>query len=256
MTWPEFFAHHRAVLQSHYPGLTLERFLREAEEIGGDGQAFLEGIPFAYLLGYAEFYGLKFKVDPRVLIPRSETELLTEKSIDWMKRQGRPLKVVDLCTGSGCIGLTIAHHFPDAQVWLADISVEALTLAGENADLLAPQVNVVQSNLLQDVLGKFDLIVCNPPYIPLSERGKSVHQQVDRYEPALALYLLDEDYEEFFRKLFAQLRIRLAPGGVFLMEGQPERLEDCALWAREQGFKQVTTEQDWGQRVRFLRLQT
>lgn len=255
MDWPQFYSNHRTALEAHYPGLTKERFLREATEIGGDGEAFLAGVPFAYLLGYAEFYGLKFKVTPDVLIPRSETELLTEKALDWMKAQERPLKVVDLCAGSGCIGLTLARHHPDAKVWLADISIPALVIAGENADAIAPAANVVHSDLLQDVLGKFDLIVSNPPYIPLSEKTKSVHPQVDQYEPAIALYVEDEAYEEFFRRLFAQLRIRLVPGGLFLMEGQPERLGDCQRWAQEQGFRQVTLESDWAGRVRFLRIQ-
>lgn len=253
--WRAFFLQHQVALESHYPGLTLERFLREASEIGGDGTSFLTGTPFAYQLGYAEFYCLKFKVNSSVLIPRAETELLTEKAIAWIQQQKRALKVVDLCTGSGCIGLTIAHEVPETEVWLADVSVEALLVAGENADAIAPRANVVQSDLLEDVLGKFDLIVCNPPYIPLSERGRSVHPQVDQYEPAIALYVHDEDYENFFRRLFAQLRIRLKSGGLFLMEGQPEKLSDCAQWAREQGFKFVQTEKDWAQRVRFLRFE-
>jgi len=255
MNWREFFIQHRESLEAHYPGLTEERFLREAQEIGGDGSEFLQGVPFAYLLGYAEFYGLKIEVDQRVLIPRAETELLTDKVIQWMKTQPlRDWKVVDVCTGSGCIGLAIAANFPTAKVWLADISVEALTLAGDNADRLAPQVNVVQSDLLEEVRGKFDVIVANPPYIPASEQGRSVHQQVDRYEPALALYVPDHGYREFFCQLFSQVRMRLNPGGLFMMEGQPERLEDCAQWARDTGFKTVELEKDWADRVRFLRV--
>ena len=252
MNWTEFFHTHRSKLESHYPGLTQDRFHREATEIGGDGEAFLAGVPFAYLLGYAEFHGLKFKVDQRVLIPRSETELLTEKAIEWMKLQQRPLKVVDVCTGSGCIGLTLAHKFPDAQVWLSDISVDALTLAGENADAIAPHANVVQSDLLEEVRGKFDLIITNPPYIPVS-LADTVHQQVMTYEPPLALFVSDDDYQDFFCRLFTQVRMRLAPGGMFLMEGQPERLADCGQWARDTGFKGVVTEKDWANRVRFLR---
>lgn len=255
MDWKSFFHQHQAKLESHYPGLTLERFLREAQEIGGDGESFLQGVPFAYLLGYAEFYGLKFQVDQRVLIPRSETERLTEIALEWMKSQNRPLKVVDVCTGSGCIGLTLAHHSPQSQVWLSDISIDALMVAELNADRIAPQVNMVHSDMMESVLGKFDLIVSNPPYIPLSQQGQTVHQQVDRYEPALALYVNDAEYEEFFRRFFAQLRIRLASGGVFLMEGQPEMLPACAQWAQEQGFKQVELMKDWAERVRFLRFQ-
>ena len=253
LNWSDFFSKHQAQLEAHYPGLTIERFLREANEIGGDGEAFLKGIPFAYLLGYAEFYGLKFKVTPDVLIPRPETERLTELSIDWIKTQNRPLKIVDVCTGSGCIGLTIAHQFPDSEVYLADISVPALVIAGENADSLAPQANVIQSDLLEEVRGKFDLIVSNPPYIPASEKTKTVHSQVDLYEPALALYVADEEYQEFFCRLFAQVRMRLNPGGLFLMEGQPEKLEDCAQWARDTGFINVQVLKDWADRSRFLR---
>lgn len=253
LNWADFFSKHQSVLEAHYPGLTIERFLREANEIGGEGEAFLKGIPFAYLLGYAEFYGNKFKVTPDVLIPRPESERLTELAIEWIKKQNRPLKIVDVCTGSGCIGLTIAHQFPDSQVFLSDISVQALIVAGDNADAIAPQANVIQSDLLEEVRGKFDLIVSNPPYIPASEKNKTVHLQVDQYEPALALYVMDDVYQEFFCRLFAQVRMRLNSGGLFIMEGQPEKLEECAQWARDTGFSNVLVQKDWADRSRFLR---
>lgn len=251
-TWRVFWRAHHTQLKELYPGITEARFIREASEIGGDGFAFLQGEPFAYLLGYAEFHGLKFQIDRRVLIPRPETEQMADLALTWMKAQERPLRVVDVGTGSGCLGLTLAHFQTTASVLLTDISDEALKVAGLNLARLAPQAKLQLADLLEGIMGPFDLIVSNPPYIPRSE-DDGVHPQVKAHEPHLALYVDDSTYEAFFRRLFIQARAALAPGGLFLMEGQSSRLSECAKWAKESGFQKIELLNDWAGALRFLR---
>ncbi len=128
-------------------------------------------IPMAYLVGFSVFAGLRFEVDPRVLIPRSPfVELIDQGFAPWVDLQ-RPARVMDLCTGSGCIGLAIAHYFPQTQVDLFDLSAEALQLAAKNTGLLAlhDRVDCVQSDLFAEAEGPYQLIVSNPPYVAEDE---------------------------------------------------------------------------------------
>ncbi|MER1994824.1 MAG: peptide chain release factor N(5)-glutamine methyltransferase, partial [Eubacteriales bacterium] len=128
----------------------------------------LNRIPLQYLLGEAPFYGRLFKVDSRVLIPRPETELLCEWALDILKEVPSP-RVLDLCCGSGCIGLTVKAERPDARVTLSDLSEDALNVTAVNAVRLATDVTVRRSDLLEELSGSaFDLIISNPPYIPSS----------------------------------------------------------------------------------------
>ncbi len=253
MDWRAFHQKHRTLLESHYPGLTLERFLREAQEIGGDGEAFLRGEPFAYLLGYAEFYGRKFQVDQRVLIPRPETEQLAEKALAFLQSFRERPRIVDVGTGSGCLGLTVAlEHRGGTDMVLTDISPDALTVAKLNALALGAPAETRLADLLEGVDGPFDLVLSNPPYIPSGEKGRSVHPQVDAYEPELALYVNEDAYEIFFRRLFRQVRERLAPGGAFYMEGHEAHLGECAAWARAEGMVSPRVENDFSGSPRFL----
>ncbi len=128
-------------------------------------------IPMAYLVGFSVFAGLTFKVDQRALIPRSPfVELIDAGFAPWVDLTGA-LKVMDLCTGSGCIGLAIAHYFPQTSVDLVDLSPAALSLAEENRDAMQmqAQVSCVASDLFTQVAGKYDLIVSNPPYVAEDE---------------------------------------------------------------------------------------
>lgn len=123
-------------------------------------------IPTPYLLGKAAFHGLTFKVTEDTLIPRSPIgELLTEELEPWLPRA--PHRILDLCTGSGCLGLLAAHIWPEAEVILADISKPALAVAQSNIDYygLNDRVSTVESDLLDQVHGPFDLVICNPPYV-------------------------------------------------------------------------------------------
>lgn len=150
-----------------------------------------QGEPVAYILGEKYFYGFAFKVTPSVLIPRPESELLIEQALLWIQKKGLEApKILDLGTGSGCLGLTLAAKIPQAQVVLVDASAEALAVALRNADLLAvaDRVQLIHSKVedLQDVLHAFDLIISNPPYIASGD--SRVEKDVHQFEPHMALY--------------------------------------------------------------------
>ena len=252
MNWRSFFEEHRVLLEDNYPGLTLERFLREAQEIGGDGSEFLKGTPFAYLLGYAEFAHIKLKVTPDVLIPRMETELLFEKISALIQKNPQWKRLIDVGTGPGTLGLSLKHQYRQMQVTLTDISPEALKLAQVNAESLKLEVATMESDLWKNITGLYDVIVSNPPYIPSSFSLKTVHQKTHQFEPHLALYIDDSQYEVFFRRLFHGVARHITADGVFMMEGHEDKMQLCAQWAREEKLTNVQIEKDLTGRERFL----
>lgn len=252
MNWRSFFEEHRVLLQDNYPGLTLERFLREAQEIGGDGSEFLKGTPFAYLLGYAEFAHIKLKVTPDVLVPRMETEYLFERLSNIIQKNPQWKRLLDVGTGPGTLGLALKHQHKHLHVTLTDISPKALKLTQENAESLKLEVTTIESDLWQNITGLFDVIVSNPPYIPSSLSQKNVHQKTHEFEPHLALYVDDSQYEAFFRRLFHGVARHITADGVFMMEGHEDKMQLCAEWAREEKLTGVKIEPDLTGRERFL----
>lgn len=174
------------------------------------------GKPIAYITGMKEFMGMDFRVSESVLIPRADTEILVEKAI-WILKNRKEAKVLDLCSGSGAIGLSIAK-FTGANVVLADISHEAIELSRENAKMLGldDKVEFAVSDLFEEVSGTFDLIASNPPYIS----GKDMEhlpKDVADYEPHGALYG-GEDGLDFYRKITKDAITRLNGGGVLIFE--------------------------------------
>ncbi len=150
-------------------------------------QRVTEKIPMAYLVGFSVFAGLTFKIDPRALIPRSPfAELIDDGFAPWVD-MSEEIRVMDLCTGCGCIGLAIAHYFPQSTLTLVDLSQDALALAAENTSMLQLEQSVtcVNSDLLTDVDGCFDLIVTNPPYVA-EEEYQSLPTEF-MHEPKMAL---------------------------------------------------------------------
>jgi len=143
-----------------------------------------KNIPVDYILGYRYFFGYQFHVNEHVLIPRNETEELVEHVLMVMDDMKVPLKLLDLGTGSGCIGLTIKKEFTDVEVTLADLSEKALEVAKKNASTLNVKATFLLSDWFSNIKGTYDVIVCNPPYIPKEE---PIGDTVDK-EPALALY--------------------------------------------------------------------
>ncbi len=178
------------------------------------------GEPSAYVTQRREFFGLEFYVDPRVLIPRPETELLVEKVLDLGRTRyaGRPLRVADIGTGSGAIAIAIAVNLPDAEIYAADASPEALEVAAINCTKhgVAGRVHLLQGDLLSPLPGRVDLLVANLPYIRDGDYA-SLPRHVREHEPASAL-LAGRQGLDFIFKLLEQAAAKISPDGTILLE--------------------------------------
>ncbi|MDO8494716.1 MAG: peptide chain release factor N(5)-glutamine methyltransferase [Deltaproteobacteria bacterium] len=143
--------------------------------------------PVAYIVGYKEFWSLTIKVTPDVLIPRPETEQLVDQAIEFLeKRKQEPLEILDICTGSGCVAMALATEFSNAKITVSDISDKALAVAKENLKFEKERVQFVQSDLFENIKGKFDLIVSNPPYLT-TELCSHLMPDVLQFEPHIAI---------------------------------------------------------------------
>lgn len=181
----------------------------------------LKGEPIAYILGQWEFYGLPLRITPDVLIPRDDTCAVAELAIRQALFLDQNPRILDLCCGSGCIGLAIAKRVKDARVTLADLSQNALTIARENTAMhkMGGRVRCVRVDAMQPAstfLGKFDLIVSNPPYVT-AEEMKELPVSVRDYEPHMALYG-GEDGLDFYRAIAGNFTRALRPGGYLCLE--------------------------------------
>lgn len=181
----------------------------------------LSGEPLAYILGEWEFYGLQLYVDKNVLIPRDDTCAVADLAINKALFLKKDPRILDLCTGSGCIGLAVASRVKDARVTLADISKEALAVAKKNItrNHLSGKVTCVQADALakpSTFLGKFDLIISNPPYIT-SQEMLELPISVKKYEPHLALHGGDDGLV-FYRAIAQNYQQALKPGGYLCFE--------------------------------------
>jgi len=177
--------------------------------------------PVAYLTGHREFFALDFLVSPHVLVPRPETELLVETAIEWVNRQNRPVTVADVGTGSGCIAIALAHHLPQARLFALDVSASALTVARQNAAKhhLSSRLAFLQTDLLQSLAGRLDLVVSNPPYISRAEFDSGqVSPEVRRFEPQQALLGGGPQGLAVVEQLLIQAVAKLAPRGGILIE--------------------------------------
>ncbi len=189
--------------------------------------------PLQYLLGTQCFFGFDFAVDGRVLIPRQETEMLCELALFAMKGHAAP-SVLDLCTGSGAIAVTLKRMRPDADVTAADVSADALAVATVNAAQNGAEVRFVQGDLLAPVQGeRFDLIVCNPPYVG-SAACETLQPEV-LHEPRLALDG-GADGLDFYRRLAADAPACLAPHGQLMVEVGDKQAAQVAALFTEKGF--------------------
>ena len=199
-----------------------------------------KGEPLQYLTGEREFFGLDFHVTPAVLIPRPETEILVEAALGIIrKRPGPNIMFVDVGTGSGCIAVSVAHEVPSCRGWATDISGQALEVARKNAarHKVSAQIQFIRADLLDCFHGRsfFDLILCNPPYVPLEEYNM-LPAGVRDYEPRQALfggwYGLD-----FYRRLAPAARLRLKPGGFILFEAGAGQADGIARLIEKEGLE-------------------
>lgn len=195
-------------------------------------------IPLEYVLGETEFMGLPFMVNKSVLIPRQDTECLVEEALMYSK----DADVLDLCTGSGCIGISLAKLGHCNSVTLSDRSGEALAVAGKNAVLNEVSVCLVESDLFESMSGEYDLIVSNPPYIPSDEIPKLMPEVAD-YEPVCALDG-SEDGLFFYRRITREIASFLKRDGRLLFEIGASQGEAVSHLMCEAGFSDVEVKQD------------
>ena len=214
----------------------------------------LRGEPVAYLLGEWEFYGLTLDVCPDVLIPRPDTETLVERGILFL-RDREEARVLDLCAGSGCVGLAIADNCPDVKVILGEYSEDALRVCRQNIRrcALTEQVQAAQADALEPpprLLRDFDLILCNPPYIPTLEIAR-LDPSVRDYEPHIALDG-GEDGLKFYRAVAKKWKRALKPGGKLAFEVGYDQAQAVEGILREHGYQNIQSTLDPGMHWRVV----
>lgn len=195
--------------------------------------------PLQHILGYAWFMGLRFAVDRRVLVPRQDTEVLVEEA---GKRVQAGFRVLDMCTGSGCILLSLLYHHPGIKGTGVDLSEGALQVARENSRLLDIPAGFICSDLFERVEGRSHMIVSNPPYIP-SGQIPSLMEEVRGYDPHLALDG-GADGLDFYRRLIRDGWAYLTPGGVMLLEIGAAQGGWVRAYMQEQGYQRVQVVKD------------
>lgn len=215
----------------------------------------LEGEPLAYVLGEWDFYGLTLYVTPDVLIPRDDTCAVTELAVKKALFLQQDPRILDLCCGSGCIGLAIASRVKDARVTLADISKEALAVAKRNIQRnhLGGRVSSIQVDArvpCSAFLGKFDMIVSNPPYVTKAEMLE-LPDSVKNYEPTLALYG-GEDGLDFYRAICVNFRNALKPGGLLCFEFGMGQGDDVCRILESEGYTVLDRRRDFNDRERAV----
>ena len=196
--------------------------------------------PLSHLVGFEYFYDRKFKVTSDVLSPRMETEELVYKVIDYIRKNNLTnIKILDLCTGSGIIGITLKKELEefDVKILASDISSRALTVAKENASSLKADISFVESDLFSNIQDKFDIIVSNPPYIAHDDK-KTIKENVLNYDPHLALFA-DEEGMYFYRNIIEKSRPYLNEKGIMFFEIGYDQKEKIITLGENNKFETV-----------------
>ena len=251
-------------LVCHITGKTHEQVIAQRDMYVGEQmcaqmdaavQRLMNDEPLPYVLGKWEFFGLELIVTPDVLIPRDDTCAVASLAIEQSLFLDSKPRILDLCTGSGCIGLAIASRVKDAKVTLADISQEALNVAKQNIVLhhLTGRVSCVRANALEEApafLGKFDLIVSNPPYISSRDMLELPHS-VAGFEPRLALHG-GEDGLKFYRSIAENYAKALKPGGYLCFEFDMGQGDDVCAILEANGYTVLERTKDYNDRERAV----
>ena len=251
-------------LVAHVSGKNVHSLLLDREQYATDEvvrsvrkglDRLLAGEPLAYVLGEWEFYGLNLIVTPDVLIPRDDTVAVAQLAISQGLFLDKDPRILDLCCGSGCIGLAVAARVKDAKVTLADLSQKALNVAKQNTALnhLTGRVRCLQADATKPApafLGKFDMIVSNPPYITGQEM-KELPGSVADYEPHMALYG-GEDGLDFYRAIAENYTPALKPGGYLALEFGMGQGDDVCRILTEHGYTILERSRDYNDRERAV----
>jgi release factor glutamine methyltransferase len=256
----EIRAFTRLILESvcglSFTQIALKKFRRisggESEHINRILESLKQSEPIQYVLGEAGFCGLKFMVNPSVLIPRQETEEL----VDWVLKSGinRESRILDIGTGSGCIAISLKKQNPGFDVFAIDISSEAIDMAKKNARLNDVQVNFSRADILNPVgfeAGGFDVIASNPPYVRESEKTM-MGKNVLLYEPETALFVPDSDPLKFYRAIAAFAGKNLARGGFLFFEINEALGEEVAALLSEK-FCNIESRKDLNGKDRMVK---
>ena len=219
--------------------------------------------PLQHITGHAQFRYLDLKVGPGVFIPRPETELVVQEGVDWATRNGMyRAKVVDLCAGSGAIGLAFASEVPGSEVWAVEKSATTAEWTRRNLDETAKRYPAIAGNYHLDIAdatqmptlsqldGTIDIVLTNPPYVPLADIPEQ--PEVRDYDPDLALYGGSADGTLIPERIIARAAKLLCAGGLMVMEHDITQGERLAAFARTCGFVDVTVHNDYTGRPRYL----
>ncbi|MDR2110007.1 MAG: peptide chain release factor N(5)-glutamine methyltransferase [Spirochaetaceae bacterium] len=215
----------------------------------------LDGECVAYILGRREFWGLDFTVTAAVLVPRPDTETLVEAALSYIDHRGSPgtIRLLDLCTGSGAVAVSLKHERPDLAVTASDISPEAIKIARDNARRLLDRdgspagpgetrgIAFIKSDLFENIQGTFDCVTANPPYVP-AKTIDTLAREVRR-EPRLALDG-GEDGLDIIRRLIGDAKGHLSPGGVLLIEAGPGQMAAITGLLANRGYRKWDIRRD------------
>ena len=224
-----------------------------------------EGEPLQYIVGEQEFMGLSFNVNEAVLIPRQDTETLVETALSFAKNKKGSISILDMCCGSGAIAISMAYFLPKSKLTACDISEAALNVARSNAKKngVEKKINFIESDLYMPVQkkkpmkDKFDMILCNPPYIP-SHVIPTLQREIKDHEPVAALDG-GEDGLDFYRKMVTDSAVHLKKGGYILFEIGHDQADDVTALLEEEGcYRDIFTHKDMARsdRVITARLQS
>lgn len=217
----------------------------------------ITGQPLQYVLGHTEFYGLPFKVNPSVLIPRPETEELVE----WVLKSIPPqsaINILDIGTGSGCIAISLKKNLPNATVWAVDISADALKTAKENAKLNDVEVDFIESDILnlthnlQLATHNYNLIISNPPYVTPTDK-ELMHTNVTDFEPHTALFVPQDDPLLFYKAIADLAAENLVKGGLLFLEINESYGNETAEMLTVKLFKDIELRKDMSGRDRMIK---